>query len=273
MDKIQIKDIECFSNHGVLKEENVLGQKFLVTADLYVNTRKAGTSDSLEDSVDYAEVAHYINEIMGQRTCKLIESVAEIIATKILIRYKSLLGIKITIKKPWAPIMLPLETVSLSVERMWKKVYVSVGSNIGHREEHIQNAYNTIRNNEKCKNAYMSRIIETEPYGYTEQDDFLNGVICFETIYDPRELLDFLQDVEKQGGRTREIHWGPRTIDLDIIYYDDLIIQEEDLIIPHREAHIRDFVLRPMCDVAPFFKHPVFGKTMTELLEELEDKR
>ena len=117
----------------------------------------------------------------------------------------------------------------------------------------------------------MSKIIETKPYGYEDQDSFLNGVICFETLYSPAELLSFLQRLEQEGKRSREseIHWGPRTIDLDILFYGDEIIQKRDLIIPHKEINLRRFVLEPLYEVAPFKIHPVFGKTVAELFSEL----
>ncbi len=120
----------------------------------------------------------------------------------------------------------------------------------------------------------MSKIIETKPYGYEDQDKFLNGVVCFETLYSPSELLSFLQRLEKEGKRSREsgIHWGPRTIDLDILFYGDQVIQKRDLIIPHKEIHLRRFVLEPLYEIAPFKIHPVFGKTVSELFSDLVTK-
>ncbi len=268
MDCIEIRDLECFCHHGVMKEENVLGQKFLVSATMYVDTRKAGLNDELLFSVNYAEVAHFIDEWMRENKYQLIEAVAERIAGEMLLRYKLVQSVEVTIKKPWAPILLPLDTVSVTIHRGWKKVYVGVGSNIGNRRKYIDDAYAGIRNDRMCKGAYMSTIIETEPYGYTEQDKFLNGVICFETLYSPEELLTFLHELENMGQRTREIHWGPRTIDLDILFYGSEIVQTDQLIIPHKEITLRQFVLEPMNEIAPFLVHPVFDKTISELYSE-----
>lgn len=270
MDRIEIRDLECYCHHGVLKEENVLGQKFLVSADLHMDTRKAGKNDELSYSVNYAEVAHFINDIMQQNEYHLIEAVAEKLAREILLRYKLVYEVKISIKKPWAPILLPMDTVSVTIQRGWTKVYVGVGSNIGNRRKYIDDAFAGIRNNRYCKHAYMSSIIDTEPVGYTKQDNFLNGVICFETLYSPGELLDFLHRLEDEGKRTREIHWGPRTIDLDILFYGNEVIQTEDLIIPHKEMTNRRFVLEPLNEIAPFLIHPVLGKTVSRLFEHLK---
>lgn len=276
MDRIEIKDLECYCHHGVLKEETVLGQKFLVSVTLFVDTKRAGTEDDLLYSVNYAEAAHFIHDIMKDNEFQLIEAAAEKIASEILLKYKRVEEIEVCIKKPWAPILLPMDTVSVCIRRKWNLVYVGVGSNIGNRRKYIDDAFAGIRNDRYCKKAYMSSIIDTEPYGYTEQANFLNGVICFETLYTADELLDFLHRLEDEGERKREIHWGPRTIDLDILFFGNEIIQKEHLIIPHKELHLRRFVLEPLQEIAPYLMHPVFDKTVAQLfleLKEKEDKR
>lgn len=272
MDKIEIKDLECYCHHGVLKEENVLGQKFLVSASLFMDTRKAGIADDFSLAVNYAEVAHFINDTMSGTEYKLIEAVAEKIAREVLLRFKCLQAVEITIKKPWAPILLPMDTVSVTIRREWTRIYAGVGSNIGNRRKYIDDAFAGIRNDKYCKSAFMSEIIDTEPYGYTSQDNFLNGVICFDTLYSPRELLDFFHRLEDEGERKREIHWGPRTIDLDILFYGNEVIQTEELIIPHKEIPLRRFVLEPLNEIAPFLVHPVLDKTVSQLYHELEEK-
>lgn len=274
MDKIEIKDLECYCHHGVLEEERTLGQKFLVSAALYMNTRRAATFDDITFSVDYAEVSHFVNDIMTKTEHKLLETICENIARELLAKYKILDAAEVCIKKPWAPISLPMDTVSVTIKRTWTKVYVGVGSNIGNRRKYIDNAYAAIRNDRFCRKDFISNLIDTKPYGMTEQDNFLNGVICFETLYSPEELLEFMQYLEEKGDRNREteIHWGPRTIDLDILFYGDEIIQKQDLVVPHREMHLREFVLKPLQEIAPYKLHPVFHKTVSELLSELQEK-
>ena len=105
----------------------------------------------------------------------------------------------------------------------------------------------------------------------TDQPDFLNGCLRMKTLYYPKELLRELNQIEKEAGRERIIHWGPRTLDLDIIFYDDLISQEDDLCIPHVEMHKRSFVLEPLEEIAPYKRHPGNGKTVRQMLEELTD--
>ena len=115
----------------------------------------------------------------------------------------------------------------------------------------------------------VSTYIETEPYGYTEQDNFVNAVCIAETKLSPRELLEVLLKIELDMGRVRIIKWGPRIIDLDILFYEDLIIDEEDLKVPHIEIQKRYFVLEPVNEISPDKTHPVFKKTVHQLLLDL----
>ena len=115
----------------------------------------------------------------------------------------------------------------------------------------------------------VSDFIITKPYGNVEQDNFLNGAIKIQTLYSPKMLLEFLQKLELDAKRVRTVHWGPRTLDLDIIFYDDMIIDEETLTIPHPDMANRDFVLTPLNQIAPHHMHPVFKKSIGELRANL----
>ena len=103
-----------------------------------------------------------------------------------------------------------------------------------------------------------------------DQPNFLNGCACLRTWLEPFALLDVLQSIEAKAGRERKIHWGPRTLDLDIILYDDVVMYEDDLIIPHIEMENREFVLKPLCEIAPYIKNPVNGKSIKQLLSEIQ---
>ncbi|MBI2541443.1 2-amino-4-hydroxy-6-hydroxymethyldihydropteridine diphosphokinase [Candidatus Woesearchaeota archaeon] len=148
-------------------------------------------------------------------------------------------------------------------------VFVGIGSNIGHKEENIRKAVDLIK--EKCKILKKSSLYETEPVGYREQDWFLNCAIEIETKLEPLELLEFLQSIEKKMGRIKKIKNGPRIIDMDILFYDNLFINEKNLIIPHPRLHERLFVLEPLKEIAPYFVHPVLNRKIKELYKELTD--
>lgn len=269
LDEIRIEDLEVFANHGVFPEENVLGQKFLVSAVLYTDTRRAGRTDDLTASIHYGEVCAFIDRYLREHTFKLLERAAESLAEELLLNTQNLRKVRIEIKKPWAPVGLPLKTVSVSIEREWHDVIIALGSNMGDREGYLNGAVEKLNAVRGCRVKKVSDFIETPPYGVTDQADFLNGCLEMETLMYPHELLDELHRIEKEAGRERIIRWGPRTLDLDIIFYDDMILQDDDLCIPHVEMHKRDFVLKPLCGIAPYKRHPVTGKTVKEMLDEV----
>ena len=269
-DQIIIHNLEVFCNHGVYKEENVLGQKFLVDVVIYTDNRMAGLSDRLEDSINYGEVCRLIENIMKQQNDKLIERVAERIASGILRKYSPVDSVDVEVKKPWAPVMRHIEYASVKIHRGRHRAYIGLGSNMGDREEYLKQAIIAIDSLEDVRVCQQASIRETEPYGYLDQDPFLNTVISLETLLEPEELLAKMMQIEKEAGRTREIHWGPRTLDLDILLYDDQVLTSPDLVIPHPGIEKRSFVLDPLCEIAPYEVHPLLKKRFITLKEELD---
>ena len=144
-----------------------------------------------------------------------------------------------------------------------------MGSNMGDREEYINKAIKYLKDNYKIEVVKATELIETKPYGLEQQDKFLNNVVKIRTLLDPLELLVLCKNIEKMLGRVKTEHWGPRPIDIDILFYDDLVIDSEDLVVPHEDMKNRVFVLEPMMDIAPYLRHPVFNKTIKEMYTEL----
>ncbi len=144
--------------------------------------------------------------------------------------------------------------------------YLGLGANLGDREAVINQAVELLSQNIEI--LAVSSLYETAPVGFTHQPYFLNAALKANTAFSPRELLNFTQSVERRLGRERTQPWGPRTVDLDLLLYDDLVLEEPDLIIPHPRLHQRAFVLIPLCEIEPLLLHPVVKKSVCLLLKE-----
>lgn len=273
MDIIRIDNLEVYAYHGAYDEEKEKGQYFYVNAELYTNTRKAGMNDDLDASTNYGTVCDFIHDFMTKHTYDLIETVAEQLAQALLLEFKLVKSVLLEIRKPHAPIEREFESVSVEIERGWHEAFVAFGSNLGDKEKFIDEAIEDLSNLPQINIVAISDKIVTKPYGNVEQDVFLNGVMKIETLLPADELLQILQKVEEHAGRERKIHWGPRTLDLDIIFYDDDIISEDDLIVPHPDMKNRDFVLKPLMQIAPYKLHPVYRKTISDMYAELMAKK
>lgn len=149
---------------------------------------------------------------------------------------------------------------------------ILLGSNLGEREEIIAEAVVMI--GERCGEVKnKSLLYETEPWGFDAENNFLNQAIRIETSMNPHELLEELMKIEAELGRLRHATgvYESRPIDLDIIYYGDKVIDDDDLVLPHPRLHLRRFVLLPLCEIAPEYIHPVFMKNSVEILKECTD--
>ena len=149
--------------------------------------------------------------------------------------------------------------------------YIGLGSNMGDKTANCQTAVEHLA--EAGRIVSVSSFYYTEPVGYKEQEDFINAVAGLETNCSPSELLSICHAIEDRLGRRRTVRWGPRTVDLDILLFGDLVVNRPDLIIPHPLMALRRFVLAPLVEIAPAVRHPVLNKTMIQLLGELQNSQ
>lgn len=148
--------------------------------------------------------------------------------------------------------------------------YLGLGSNLGNKEENIKNAISRLSSDPDILLKTRSSMIETKPYGNIVQPDFINSVIEIETDIPAENLLSKCLTVENELGRKRNEKWGPRTIDIDILFYGETTVNLEQLTVPHPDLHNREFVLHSLNEICPDFIHPVFNKKIKEIYLELK---
>lgn len=151
--------------------------------------------------------------------------------------------------------------------------YISIGSNIGHPAENCSLGIAAIAATEGIELLAQSKLFLTEPVDYLEQPWFINAMVKIRTSLDPLSLLAALKNIEREAGRKAQaVKFGPRVLDLDILFYEDMVINSEILVLPHPRMHKRHFVLRPFCDIDPTVEHPVYKKNIQQLFDMLDER-
>jgi 2-amino-4-hydroxy-6-hydroxymethyldihydropteridine diphosphokinase len=150
--------------------------------------------------------------------------------------------------------------------------FVGVGSNLGQKQDNCIRGIAALTSDGHSRLLNRSRLYRTAPVDYLNQDWFVNCAVQIETCLDPFELLAVLQDIQKNAGRVQDIiRFGPRILDMDIIFFDVAVIEHPDLTLPHPRMHLRRFVLKPLCDMDPTLRHPILDQTVQQLLDNLDD--
>lgn len=252
-DRIVLQGISARGFHGVLDVEKIDGQEFVVDVTLDVDLRRAGRSDLLAHTVNYAEVAADIVSLIVGPSLDLIETLAEQIAS-LALRRPLVQAVEVTVHKPQAPVGVPFGDVQVTlVRRRDEPVVVALGANIGAVQPTLEAAVRALANVDGLRISMVSDLFETDPVGGPDQPVYLNAVVLARTSLAAFALLTELHAIEADHGRVRETRWGARSLDLDLIQYGDpesgteLLSHDPELTLPHPRAHERAFVLAPWC--------------------------
>lgn len=272
-DRIELTGLRVHGKHGVLREEKVSGHDFALDIALDLATAPAAASDDLTRTVSYADVAHLAADIVGGQSLDLIETLAERVASAVLAEHPLVRAVEVAVHKPSAPIGLPFADVVVRIRREAAPVdaVLALGSNIGDRLEHLERALALLDEAEGVELAWRGTVVETDPVGGVEQDDFANTVVGLRTARGPWELLELARAIETDARRVREVRWGPRTLDVDVIAWGELVQDDGELTLPHPRAHERAFVLAPWAAVRPDDVLPGRGR-VADLLRAAPDR-
>ena len=260
MDQIRLTGVRAVGKHGVLDFEHERAQTFVVDATLFLDLAPAGHSDDLRDTVDYGAIAKGIVAIIEGEHVDLIEKLADRIASMIL-EYPAVAQTQVTVHKPSAPIVVPFDDVSVTVERSRETTLtasqvhhaiIAMGGNQGDVAATLRDAVRSIDGLASTQITGVSPLYRTDAWGMPDgTPDFHNAVVSVNTKLSAMELLRGLQRIEAEHGRVRTDHWTSRTLDLDIIDFDGQESDDPDLTLPHPRAWQRAFVLRPWLALEP----------------------
>ncbi|MEO5608588.1 MAG: 2-amino-4-hydroxy-6-hydroxymethyldihydropteridine diphosphokinase [Ornithinibacter sp.] len=262
VDRIVLSGVRGRGHHGVFEHERRDGQDFVVDVSIAVDLAPAGASDDLADTVNYGEIGAAVLARIEGEPFDLIERLAEVIAADAL-SHPGVDEVTVTVHKPQAPVGVPFGDVTVTVTRRRAPlpVVIALGANLPRGEqdprESLAAAVLALRDDVGLSALRCSSVFDTDPVGGPDQPTYVNAVVTALTAMSPGLLLATLHEVEARFGRTREVRWGARTLDLDLIQYgdphagSDVVSGRPHLVLPHPRAHERAFVLLPWLDVDP----------------------
>ncbi|MGA0146252.1 MAG: 2-amino-4-hydroxy-6-hydroxymethyldihydropteridine diphosphokinase [Ilumatobacteraceae bacterium] len=254
-DHVLINDLRFESIIGVLDQERLAPQPLRVDVDMEIDLHDAGSSDDLEQTVHYGEVAVALANLARDTQYLLLERLAQHMA-EVVLSFPLVRAVELTLTKLQPPIPEQIDSTAVRIRRVRAEIssttrhraIVALGSNLGRREAHLRFAVERLGESVVAQ----SQVFETDPVGGPDdQGAYLNMVVVLETELDPYALLRWLHRIEADAGRERVVHWGPRTLDLDLLFFDDVVITGGNLAVPHPRYAERRFVLAPLSEVAP----------------------
>ncbi|MBD3677945.1 MAG: 2-amino-4-hydroxy-6-hydroxymethyldihydropteridine diphosphokinase [Rhodobacteraceae bacterium] len=250
-DRICVKNLCLHGYHGVMPEETRLGQKFYVDLDCVVDLEPCTEIDDYSRTICYASLCDLAEEVSRNGPYQLIETLGDRIARAVLERFPPVREVQVHVRKPSAPIAANLDHVGVSIVR--KRLYrvgFSLGSNMGEKAANLRRALAYLDTLEGLDIERVSQFYKTAPWGKEDQDWFLNACATGWTTLQPQSILKSIKRIELEIGRVPGERWGPRLIDIDLLFVDDLQIETARLTLPHAELFNRAFVLIPLAEIA-----------------------
>lgn len=250
-DTIFVTNLCLVGRHGVMEEERTLGQRFYLDIEVATDARRASANDDYRKAICYAALCDLAAQVSEAGPYRLIETFAERVIEAILSRFPTVTGARVRIRKPGAPINASFDTVGVELTRQrQQRVAFSFGSNVGDRMSQIRAAVAFLEAVEGIEIAQVSSFYETAPWGKTDQDRFINACAIGRTSLSAHEVLRAAKAIEVQLGRTPGERWGPRLIDIDLLYLGEDDFSTIALTVPHPEMLNRAFVLMPLAEIA-----------------------
>jgi len=269
VDWIEVVGIRAFGHHGVLAHEREFGQEFTIDVRIGLDFGPAVHADDLHLTADYGHVAQVVVDLVTGPPSALIETLADRIAAAVA-QLPAVQQVVVTVHKPHAPMPVGVADVTVTRRRgAPTTAFVALGSNLGDSVGSLNQAIADLTATPGITFGAKSNLYQTAAVGGPEQPDYLNAVVSLRTELSPHELLAACQTIEHLGGRQREEHWGPRTIDIDIVDMVGYRVAEPDLQIPHPRARMRGFVLVPWADIASDHRLGGVGPSVAALAAEV----
>ena len=287
-DRITLRGVRATGHHGVFAHEKRDGQEFVVDVDLSLDLSRAAATDDLAHTYDYGALASAVVARIEGLPHDLIERLAGVIAEDALLDPR-VEQVQVTVHKPQAPVPVPFDDVAVTISRRRRvpaevPVVVAVGANLPHDEdspqESVRSALEQLQGTPGLGHVRASALFDTAPVGGpSDQPRYVNAVVTARTSLAPQAVLEALHGIEARFGRTRDVRWGPRTLDLDLVQYGDPVTgtdvasTDPALTLPHPRAHERAFVLVPWLDVDPdaVLRHDGGTARVADLVADLGD--
>jgi dihydroneopterin aldolase/2-amino-4-hydroxy-6-hydroxymethyldihydropteridine diphosphokinase len=250
-DRVSVKNLCLHGYHGVLPEEAKLGQRFYVDLDCVLDLEPCAEADDYSKTICYASLCDLAAEISARGPYRLIETLADRIARAVLGRFQPVREVIVKVRKPSAPISAKLDHVGVTITRKRRhRVGFSLGSNLGDKSANLRSALAHLNALEGLEVDRVSQFYKTAPWGKEDQDWFVNACATGWTTLHPLSILKAIKGIELRIGRIPAERWGPRIIEVDLLFVDDLQIKTTQLTLPHRELFNRAFFLVPLAEIA-----------------------